>query len=98
MRNGTIGIAGPFTYRDQTKLMIALPGASFVDVSDILNDARTIKSDEEIALIDRANLVFDAAVQRIHEKARPGMLGGEQLSLFMLLLLAARVHCRGPWR
>ena len=23
---------------------------------------------------------------------------GEQLSLFMLLLLAARVHCRGPWR
>jgi Xaa-Pro aminopeptidase len=74
---GTIGFAGPFTYRDQTKLMTALSDATFVDVSDILNDARTIKSDEEIALIDRANLVFDAAVKAIHEKARPGMLGGE---------------------
>jgi Xaa-Pro aminopeptidase len=74
---GTIGIAGPFTFRDQTKLMTALPDATFVDVSDILNDARTLKSDEEIALIDRANRVFDAGVQAIYEKARPGMLGSE---------------------
>lgn len=77
LQNSKIGIAGPFTYRDQTKLMAALPSASFVDVADILNDARTIKSEEEIALIDRANHIFDAAVQRIHESARPGMLGGE---------------------
>ena len=26
------------------------------------------------------------------------MMQDEQLSLFMLLLLAARVHCHGPWR
>ncbi|MFT5486738.1 MAG: Xaa-Pro aminopeptidase [Alphaproteobacteria bacterium] len=77
LQEGTIGIAGPFTYRDQTRLMSALPSANFADVSDILNDARTIKSTEEITLIDRANHVFDAAVQRVHEKARPGMLGSE---------------------
>jgi Xaa-Pro aminopeptidase len=81
LQEGTIGIAGPFTYRDQTLLMNALPKANFVDVSDILNDARTIKSDEEIALIDRANHIFDAAVQRVHETAKPGMLGGEVVQI-----------------
>ncbi len=77
LARGTIGHAGPFSYRDQSNLMKALPDATFVEVSDILNDARTVKSDEEIALIDRANRIFDAAVRRIHEEARPGMLGSE---------------------
>jgi Xaa-Pro aminopeptidase len=38
---------------------------------------RTTKSDEEVAMIDHANRVFDAAVRRVREVARPGMLGAE---------------------
>src|SRR4029077_13971477 len=32
---------------------------------------------EEIAMIERANLLFDLAVERIHRVARPGMRGAE---------------------
>jgi Xaa-Pro aminopeptidase len=74
---GTIGYSGPFTYADLTGIMKAHPAVRMVDASDILANARTIKSDEEIALIDRANRIFDEAVRRIQETARPGMLGRE---------------------
>ena len=79
--SGTIGCAGPISYRDQTNLMKALPDATFVDASEILNNARTLKSAEEIALIDRANKIFDVAVRHVHERARPGMLGREIIQI-----------------
>jgi Xaa-Pro aminopeptidase len=41
----------------------------------MFTDVRTLKSDEENAMIDRANRVFDAAVKRVQEVARPGMTG-----------------------
>jgi Xaa-Pro aminopeptidase len=44
-------------------------------VSDVFTDVRTIKSDEENAMIDQANRIFDSAIRRIHEVARPGMSG-----------------------
>jgi Xaa-Pro dipeptidase len=56
-------------------LQSALPSARFVDVSDVFEDQRTCKSDEEVALIERANLVFDRAVERVYQVARPGMTG-----------------------
>jgi Xaa-Pro aminopeptidase len=57
------------------QLRAALPSASLVDVGDIFLDLRTIKSDEEIAMIEQANRVFDAAIDGVYETARPGMLG-----------------------
>jgi Xaa-Pro aminopeptidase len=46
-----------------------------VDVSDVLDNVRTIKSSEEIAILDWANRIFDAAVERVRQTCRPGMLG-----------------------
>lgn len=72
---GTIGLAGGIDYRFCNRLQSTLSGAKIADVSDIFADVRTIKSEEENAMIDRANRIFDAAIKRIHEVARPGMLG-----------------------
>jgi Xaa-Pro aminopeptidase len=54
-----------------------LPNASFVDVSGVFDDIRSTKSLAEVALIEQANRVFDAGIQRVYEKARPGMTGAE---------------------
>ncbi|TAJ98504.1 aminopeptidase P family protein, partial [bacterium] len=72
---GTIGLAGGIDYRFYNRLQSTLSGAKLADVSDIFTDVRTIKSEEENAMIDRANRIFDAAIKRIHETARPGMTG-----------------------
>ncbi|MGH7772910.1 MAG: M24 family metallopeptidase [Candidatus Binatia bacterium] len=72
---GTIGLAGGIDYRFYNRLQTTLSEAKIADVSDIFADVRTIKSEEENAMIDQANRVFDAAIKRIHEVARPGMVG-----------------------
>lgn len=77
LNQGTIGFAGPLSQAAVNVLAKELPSIELVDVSEALVNTRTVKSDEEIALIDRANHIFDAAVRRIHEVARPGMLGRE---------------------
>ncbi len=74
---GTIGITTGFSHEFRTGLAKALPSATFVDVTEVFANLRTIKSAEEIAMIDYANRVFDAAVERVHEVGRPGMTGME---------------------
>ena len=81
--NGTLGLGG-FGYGAinqgfYTQLQTAFPAAKLLDISDIFNDVRTLKSEEEIAMIDTANRIFDAAVQRVQEVARPGVLGRKVL-------------------
>ena len=76
LERGTIGIVESDTGQPfYTQLRAALPGASVVDVGDIFLNLRTIKSDEEIAMIEQANRVFDAGIDGVFEAARPGMLG-----------------------
>jgi Xaa-Pro dipeptidase len=81
LERGTIGLTrtragiGGLGHGFYTELQSTFPQARLVDVSDVLVNLRTIKSDEEIALIDRANGLFDVAVARVHEFARPGMRG-----------------------
>jgi Xaa-Pro aminopeptidase len=77
---GTIGVAdGSLGHNFYAQLASELPHAKIVDVSDILLNLRTIKSEEEIAMIDMANRVFDAGVDGVYEAARPGMLGKEAI-------------------
>ncbi|HZT08331.1 MAG TPA: M24 family metallopeptidase [Chloroflexota bacterium] len=83
LERGTIGVAdsraaiGGLSHGMYAQLQQALPNAKLEDVTDIFLDLRTIKSEEEIALIERANVLFDLAVERIHRVARPGMRGIE---------------------
>lgn len=75
LENGAIGLAGGIDYKFYSRLQKEFSGAKIVDVADVFTDVRTIKSDEENAMIDRANRIFDAAIERVHEAARPGMTG-----------------------
>ena len=75
LQDSTIGYAGEFSHSAYAKITAALPSLKIVDVSDIFTNVRTLKSDEELALIDRANCIFDAAIDRIRDFARAGMRG-----------------------
>jgi Xaa-Pro aminopeptidase len=78
LEKGAIGvIPGGLSHAFYVQLEAGLPDARLVDVSDILSDLRSIKSDEEVAMIDQANHIFDAAVEAVRLFARPGMLGVE---------------------
>ena len=54
---GTLAVAGGLSYRFYAQLQSALSSAKIVDVSDIFTNVRTVKSEEEVALIDKANRV-----------------------------------------
>jgi len=81
LESGSIGYAGPMGHDAYATLMKALPGLKLTDANEILLNMRTIKSAEEIALIDRANHIFNAAIIAIQQKARPGMLGREVVQI-----------------
>ncbi len=78
LEKGTIGVVpSGLSQSFYAQLQAGAPEAKLTDVTDIFNDVRTCKSAEEIAMIDQANRVFDAAVQAVRQFARPGMLGKE---------------------
>jgi Xaa-Pro aminopeptidase len=88
LEKGTIGLASKdmalSAYQD---LQRALPEVQLMDVSDIFANVRTLKSENEVALIEQANRAFDAGIQRMHERVRPGMTGEE----------AVREGIQGMW-
>jgi Xaa-Pro aminopeptidase len=77
LEKATLGLAGYASINQAFygQLQKAFPDAKFADISGIFTDARTIKSEEEITMIDMANRIFDRAVERVCEVSRPGMLG-----------------------
>jgi Xaa-Pro dipeptidase len=82
LENGVIGLGlanvlgqGGLSHTFYAELQSAFPSARFVDVSDIFLNTRAIKSDEEVALIEQANRLFDIAIAKVCERVRPGMLG-----------------------
>ena len=56
-----------------TGLAEALPRATITDVTPLLEQVRLIKSDEEIAMLERAADLSRAAIRRMHETAEPGV-------------------------
>ena len=54
-------------------LRTALPGARIEDATAMLHDIRQIKSAEEIALIERAQICADAISGAVFATARPGV-------------------------
>ncbi len=75
---GTIGLANRDTpMHINGQLRKAFPDAKFVDVSDVFVNVRTIKGDEEIAMLEKANRIFDAGLMAMYERVRPGMTGAQ---------------------
>jgi Xaa-Pro aminopeptidase len=81
LERGTIGVTGSrgpgggLSQRFMEQLAKELPDAKVVDVTDVFLNLRTIKSAEEIAMIEHANILFDLAVERVQQVVRPGMTG-----------------------
>lgn len=80
LARGRIGLAGvrhvgraSMAYEHQRALAAAMPEATFVDALDIMQEARRIKSAEEIAWFEKGAAYTDAAVMAIRETLRPGL-------------------------
>jgi len=56
-----------------TALREELPKTDFRDASDLIEDIRAVKSPEEIALMERAAQIGEAAIDTLAEVARPGV-------------------------
>src|SRR5262245_25775863 len=73
--SGTIGLLGTgamsFSLVDYLKR--ALPKATFVDASDMVDRVKAVKSAEEIGFMRRVAAMQDAAMQAVFSAIRPGM-------------------------
>ncbi|MCL4517669.1 MAG: M24 family metallopeptidase [Thaumarchaeota archaeon] len=82
LERGTIGMVGlrglfwtdgTIRYATYSKLQKSLPGANFVEATDILEAAQLTKSQEVIELHRKAALLGDYAIEAMKESARPGV-------------------------
>lgn len=62
-----------FTARCQRMLEAAMPNARFVDATGLVNRARIVKSESEIALIRQAGEIVELAMQTAVEAIAPGV-------------------------
>ena len=78
-RIGVVGLAGlirapegimPYTMMETIKR--ELPGASFCNATDLMQEIRSVKSDEEITILGRAIEIAETASRAMAEAARPG--------------------------
>ena len=79
-RIGIAGLEGVLRFPDGTMaagelraLKESFPEAEFVDATALMHDIRQVKSTEEIALIERAQICADAIGEAVFEHARPGV-------------------------
>jgi Xaa-Pro aminopeptidase len=81
LERGTIGITdmgigfGGFSHGIYAELQAAFPEVKFIDVTDAFTNVRALKSNEEIAMLEQADDVFQAGIDAVCEMVRPGMLG-----------------------
>jgi len=69
---GTIGVDGRLVLRDYNGLIAAMPKATFMDASGLLDRARIIKSAEEIECLRAAGQMVYKGLQTAIEMMQPG--------------------------
>jgi Xaa-Pro aminopeptidase len=91
---GMDGLAGPLDpdgwlpwsiYED---LKAALPGVKWVDLGDMLETMRSVKSAEEIGMLEQAAALGDKMLQACRDLARPGVRESEVYAGMMQAMLA----------
>jgi Xaa-Pro aminopeptidase len=72
---GTIGLVGTYqmSYAMVDHVKRGVPGARYVDASELVDRIKVIKSAEEMELIRRAALMQDSAMQAALAAVKPGM-------------------------
>ncbi len=80
-RIGVCGLSGLLRAPEGTvvwgiyeKIQKALPNATFESATELMQDARSIKGPEEIAMVERAAEILDRVVEAIIKNARPGVM------------------------
>jgi Xaa-Pro aminopeptidase len=69
-----------------TVLALRRAGLELVDSQPIMLDARRIKSEDELALLDQAAGIVDAVYEEIYRMLRPGVTENEVVAMAMKLL------------
>jgi Xaa-Pro dipeptidase len=83
LERGTIGVCGlagvcrapegVVAYNTMKNLMDDLPGATFVNGTELMMSVRITKSPEEVAFLEKATELAEAEIEAIAASARPGM-------------------------
>ncbi len=93
-RIGTDGLAGPLDpdgwvpYSQYVRLKELAPGARFVNLDDMMERVRSIKSREEIEILDQAARLGDRMLETCRETARPGVKECEVYAAMMQAMIA----------
>ncbi|HEY2531794.1 MAG TPA: M24 family metallopeptidase [Xanthobacteraceae bacterium] len=88
------GLAGPLDpdgwvpHSIIVSLRSALPNARFVELGDLLETTRSVKSAEEITLLERAAALGDKMLRACRNRARPGARESEVYAHMMEAMLA----------
>ncbi|WP_185723346.1 M24 family metallopeptidase [Burkholderia cenocepacia] len=73
LKGGTRTPEGTIMHGTFRALTEALPGAEFVDASELMQDVREVKSDEEIAVLQRSIDIVECALNAQLRAAQPGV-------------------------
>ncbi|MEA2641973.1 MAG: Xaa-Pro dipeptidase [Chloroflexota bacterium] len=77
LERGLRSADGQIKWGTMLRLREAFPDATFVDATMLMQEARFVKSDEEIAMLERADALAEKAVQAMIDTARPGVRESE---------------------
>ncbi len=81
MAGARLGLIGPVPWQQVEALRRGLPEASFADASVLLQQARLVKSDEELTHLRRGAELSDRAIEVLEREARPGISEYELVAL-----------------
>ena len=70
------------------KVKKAFPNAKIENATELLQDARSVKGDEEVAFIERSAGILDRVVEAIVAKARPGVMENEVVATIWQTIIA----------
>jgi len=93
-RIGMDGLAGPLDpdgwvpHSMYVRLQELIPSAELINVDDMLEKARAVKSEEEIEILGRAARLGDLMLATCRDKARPGVKECEIYGAMMEVMLA----------
>jgi Xaa-Pro aminopeptidase len=70
------------------KVRKAFPSAQFENATELLQDARSVKGQEEVQWIERAAEILDRVVDAILTKAKPGVMENEMVATIWYTIIA----------
>ncbi|MGH7773561.1 MAG: M24 family metallopeptidase [Candidatus Binatia bacterium] len=70
------------------KVKSAFPKAQFDSATELLQDARSVKGEEEVVFIERAALILDQVVEALLAKVRPGVMENEVVATIWYTIIA----------